>query len=339
MISKEMGKIFMKTMKEIAKMAGVSQSTVSRVINNNPNVNPEIKRKVLEYIRKYNYQPNRMARSLVKNKSFLIGIVLPELTNPYFPEILESLEEEANNYHYNIVLSITYGSLQREKEQIEMLLSRRVDGLIINPTDLSHVEHITKIKSILPTVICAQDLDGFDYVTVDHYLAGKIVAKYLINKGHINIGYIGYLKDKKLKGFYEEIIANNLNFNEDNYLVAPEEISDFTKSNEKKLLTKIIDNNITAVYTINDIIATKVINILIKNKMKVPDDVAVVGFDNTIICNLTNPPLTSIAQPTREIGRKSVDILIKKIEKTNSYTEYNLDQIFLPPRLVIRKST
>jgi len=339
MISKEMGKIFMKTMKEIAKMAGVSQSTVSRVINNNPNVNPEIKRKVLEYIRKYNYQPNRMARSLVKNKSFLIGIVLPELTNPYFPEILESLEEEANNYHYNIVLSITYGSLQREKEQIEMLLSRRVDGLIINPTDLSHVEHITKIKSILPTVICAQDLDGFDYVTVDHYLAGKIVAKYLINKGHINIGYIGYLKDKKLKGFYEEIIANNLNFNEDNYLVAPEEISDFTKSNEKKLLTKIIDNNITAVYTINDIIATKVINILIKNKMKVPDDVAVVGFDNTIICNLTNPPLTSIAQPTREIGRKSVDILIKKIEKTNSYTEYILDQIFLPPRLVIRKST
>ncbi|MDK2906452.1 MAG: LacI family transcriptional regulator [Petrotoga sp.] len=339
MILKEMGKIFMKTMKEIAKMAGVSQSTVSRVINNNPNVNPEIKRKVLEYIRKYNYQPNRMARSLVKNKSFLIGIVLPELTNPYFPEILESLEEEANYYHYNIVLSITYGSLQREKEQIEMLLSRRVDGLIINPTDLSHVEHITKIKSILPTVICAQDLDGFDYVTVDHYLAGKIVAKYLINKGHINIGYIGYLKDKKLKGFYEEIIANNLNFNEDNYLVAPEEISDFTKSSEKKLLTKIIDNNITAVYTINDIIATKVINILIKNKMKVPDDVAVVGFDNTIICNLTNPPLTSVAQPTREIGRKSVDILIKKIEKTNAHTEYNLDQIFLPPRLVIRKST
>jgi len=334
-----MGKILMKTMKEIAKMAGVSQSTVSRVINNNPNVNPEIKRKVLEYIRKYNYQPNRMARSLVKNKSFLIGIVLPELTNPYFPEILESLEEEANYYNYNIVLSITYGSLQREKEQIEMLLSRRVDGLIINPTDLSHVEHITKIKSIIPTVICAQDLDGFDYVTVDHYLAGKIVAKYLINKGHINIGYIGYLKDKKLKGFYEEIIANNLNFNEDNYLVAPEEISDFTKSSEKKLLTKIIDKNITAVYTINDIIATKVINILIKNKMKVPDDVAVVGFDNTIICNLTNPPLTSVAQPTREIGRKSVDILVKKIEKTNLHNDNNLDQIFLPPRLVIRKST
>jgi len=334
-----MGKILMKTMKEIAKMAGVSQSTVSRVINNNPNVNPEIKRKVLEYIRKYNYQPNRMARSLVKNKSFLIGIVLPELTNPYFPEILESLEEEANYYNYNIVLSITYGSLQREKEQIEMLLSRRVDGLIINPTDLSHGEHITKIKSIIPTVICAQDLDGFDYVTVDHYLAGKIVAKYLINKGHINIGYIGYLKDKKLKGFYEEIIANNLNFNEDNYLVAPEEISDFTKSSEKKLLTKIIDKNITAVYTINDIIATKVINILIKNKMKVPDDVAVVGFDNTIICNLTNPPLTSVAQPTREIGRKSVDILVKKIEKTNLHNDNNLDQIFLPPRLVIRKST
>jgi len=329
----------MKTMKEIAKMAGVSQSTVSRVINNNPNVNPEIKRKVLEYIRKYNYQPNRTAMSLVKNKSFLIGVVLPELTNPYFPQILESLEEETNYHNYNIVLSITYGSLQREKEQLEMLLSRRVDGLIINPTDLSHVDHIKKIKSTIPTVICAQDLDGFDYVTVDHYLAGKIVAKYLINKGHINIGYIGYLKDKKLKGFYEEIIANNLSFNEDNCLITPEEIYDFKKISEKKLLTKIKDKNITAIYTINDIIATKVINAFIKNKIKVPEDIAVIGFDNTIICNLTNPPLTSIAQPTREIGRRSVDILVKKIEKTNSHDEHNLEQIFLPPRLVIRKSS
>lgn len=335
----------MKTMKEIAKLAGVSQATVSRVINNNPNVNPDIRKKVLEYIRKYNYQPNRIARSLVNNKSYLIGVVLPEISNPYFPEILESLEEEANRLQYNIVLAITNGSLQKEKEQIQMLLSRRVDGLIINPTDLTNIDHIKEIQKILPVVICAQDLDGFDFVSVDHYLAGKIVAKYFINKGHVNIGYVGYLKDKKFKGFYEEIKMNSIDFTDDNHLATPEDMlklsENDSKKQEERLLNKIQKKSITAIYTINDIMATKIMNLLQKNGLKVPKNVSIVGFDNTILCNLTNPPLTSVAQPTMEIGSKSIDILTKKIEdkKVEVENEDKLEQIFLPPRLVVRKST
>ena len=330
-------------MKEIAKLAGVSQSTVSRVINNNPNVNPEIRKKVLKYIKKYNYQPNRIARSLVNNKSYLIGVILPQISNPYFPQILESLEDEANKYQYNIVLAITYGNLQREKEQLAMLISRRVDGIIINPTKLSQTEHIKAIKDTLPVVVCAQDLEGFDYVTVDHYLAGKLVAKYLINKGHINIGYIGHLEDKKFKGFYEEIISNNLIFDESNHLMKPEEIynqqNNDTVTQQYELLSKIKNNNITAIYTINDIIATKLINLLQMHKIRVPQDVAIVGFDNTLICNLINPALTSVAQPTREIGQKSIEILIKKIEIENPQTSNIPEQVSLLPKLVERKST
>lgn len=329
----------MKTMKEIAKIAGVSQSTVSRVINNNPNVDPEIRKKVLEYVKRYNYKPNRVAQSLVSNKSFLIGIILPEISNPYFPEILEAIEEEANRYKYNIVLSTTNGNLQREKEQIEMLLSRRVDGLIINPTDLSNVEHIEKIKKILPVVICAQDLKDFDFVSVDHYLAGKIVAKYLINKGHINIGYIGYWKDKKFTGFYEEILYNGLKFDQRNHLMEPKQMYEFSEEDANELIKKIESHKISAIYTTNDIFATRILNNLQRHNIQVPKEVAVIGFDNTLLCNLTNPPLTSVAQPTMEIGSKCTDILIKKIEDKSSENEGKLEQIFLPPRLVVRKST
>lgn len=118
----------MATMDEIAKKAGVSQATVSRVINGNTSVNPALREKVMYWVRKLDYQPNATARSLVNNKSYLLGLIIPDISNPYFSEVVQSIEEEAENNGYNIILCNSNGSSTKEKKHIKTLLSRQVDG-------------------------------------------------------------------------------------------------------------------------------------------------------------------------------------------------------------------
>lgn len=193
------------TMKDIAQKVGVSQATVSRVISGNSSVNPEIKRAVMEWVRKLDYKPNLMAQSLVGNKSLLIGVIITDISNPFFSDIIKSVESEAAKYGYSIILCNTDDNLEKEKKYISILKSYNVDGILIVPSN-SGINVSKNLRNInIPTVVITQDIKGFSCISISHYKGGREVAKHLINMGYSKFIFVGE-EDEKYRGFKLSLI-------------------------------------------------------------------------------------------------------------------------------------
>lgn len=330
----------MATMEEIAKKAGVSQATVSRVINGNISVSSELREKVMFWVRKMDYQPNATARSLVNNKTNLIGVLVPDISNPYFSEVVQAIEEEAEKNGYNIILCNSTGNIAKEKKHIKTLQSRQVDGILMVPTD-QREPHIKKLKSSSkPIVVVTQILADVDSVAVDHVRGGFLAARHLIDLGHTSFGFIGGHDDVKFKGFLQGINASGLVFDKKNLIEstgwlqlsnhnAYNKVKEYLKKNKGKVLA-------TAFFAYNDLAAFGVIQALEDYGYKIPEDIAVMGFDNTSLATVSRPALTSISQPTQSIGRMAIDLLIKRIS-SNQKNEGS--EILLEPRLIIRETT
>lgn len=330
----------MATMEEIANKAGVSQATVSRVINGNDSVNPVLREKVMAWVRKLDYQPNATARSLVQNKSNLLGVIIPDISNPYFSEVVQAIEEEAERNGYNIILCNSTGSSIKEKKHIKTLFSRQIDGLLIAPTDQkeSYLNKISKEK--IPVVVVTQEIKDFDSVAVNHFRGGIMAASHLIDLGHTNVGYIGSIEDEKFKGFLSEIERNGLNIN-DNNVIESEGWMQLSTHDSYNKVVKYLDNNkkklaATAFFANNDLAAFGAMQAFEEFGFSVPDEIAIIGFDNTSIAAVVRPGLSSIAQPTTSIGKLAVEILLKRI---NGIEQSKKADIILEPRLVIRESS
>jgi len=324
------------TMKDVAKKAGVSQATVSRVINNHPSVSPERRRIVMEWILKLDYQPNAIAQSLVKNRSYLIGIIIPDISNPYFSEIIQSVEDTAEHYGYRILLSNTGGNILKEMSSIEIFLRQGVDGILISPIDIK-APHLIKLKKKnLPVVFVSQISPYFDSIAVDHARGGAIVADHFVDLGHTNVAFIGHEKDSKLEGFKRRLLERGLEFNENNLIRIEGGFKSYYETfyQLKKLLSKNL--KFTAIFACNDVTAFAVMEILEEYGLRVGKDIALVGFDNTFITLLTKPSLTSVSQPTKEIGRGALEILLKRI---TGNLKGDPISITLEPKLIVRESS
>jgi LacI family transcriptional regulator len=322
-------------MKEIAKMVGVSQSTVSRVISGSSSVSPEIKMKVMECVRKLDYQPNVIAQSLVGSKSLLIGVIIRDISNPFFSDVIKAVESEASKYGYSIILCNTDGNSEKEKKYVGILKSYKADGILIVPSNIKEKHFMSLRNSEIPVVVITQDIPGFSCVSISHYSAGMEVAKHLINMGYSRFVFVGVEEDEKAKGFKEEIknsgfdVNTNLFFtNDEQYDAANACLKDFIISNS--------NSQGIGIFAKNDIEALIVLHFLKEMKLKVPENVALVGFDNTFVSKEISPSLTSVAQPIEEIGKLSVQLLIDKICKKDNIDEKH---IILEPRLVVRESS
>ena len=328
------------TMKDIARRAGVSQATVSRVLSGTAAVSPAKKALVMEWVRRLDFEPNQSARSLAAKRSYLIGVMLPDLVNPYFSEILSHIERAAARSGYNVILANSEGSLIREREIFKSLKARQVDGFLaglVSP-DSPVLNEIRKQQ--VRTVVVTQDYKGIDCVSVSHFQGGKLVAEHFLESGIEEFAFFGREGDEKSQGFRDTLL--NAGTSEENIKVIDNEVWWLSMFNRglhrvKEYLASRKTDRRLGIMAVNDPFALAVVHAGQELGIRIPKEMAVVGFDDTFICVNTRPTLSSVSQPTEEIGRLAVDILLKRIESdAGGETDRH---VCLEPRLVHRETS
>ncbi len=329
------------TIKDVAKMAGVSISTVSRVINNSKPVSNDIRDRVLAVIKDTNYVPNPVARSLVLKKSNFIGVIVPNISNYKIGEILNGIEEVGKMYDYDILLCNSYGELEEEIKYINLLKNKQVAGILIVSWNLKK-EVVDLINgSGIPSVFVSKNAKEYDVfsVGIDHLRAGYDVGNYLLDKNNEDIvmvspEYNSYTMNSFIidgvKRAYKErekpFDERKINYIKESFVSAYEFMTEYINQN-----AKLPD----AVFATTDEMAAGILNALVDNGKKVPEEISVVGYDNTKISSVIRPALTTVEQPLYDIGAISIRVLIKKVEGSD-IKEKN---ITLPHKIVERQST
>lgn len=332
------------TIYDIAKEAGVSASTVSRVLTNSANVRKEKKERVQALIDKYNFKPNALAKGLSDTKSHLIGIVSADVRNPFYAALYVACENAARQRGYNVLLCNSLGEGTREIEQLHMLKQQRVDAIIQiggrvddDVTDKTFSKEVTDIVSTIPMVVSGK-IEGVKCysVVIDAKEASTLLTQHLLQLGHRKIALVGGRLDvfsTKIKyDTYKEILEkNNIEFREE-YIVNGRYDSETGYSGVKKLLG--LKEIPTAIIAINDFAAAGVVRGLTELGFKVPEDISVVSYDNTYIADLLTPKLTSIDYDYETFGKKLIDVAIKAAEG-EEVSSINP----ITPHLVVRESS
>lgn len=330
----------MATTYDIAKKAGVSQATVSRVLNGSSSVSAETKQKVMEWVRKLEYTPNRIARSLSQKRSNLLGIIFPDVANPYFMQVLKAIEQEADLNGYNIILCDSRGNLQKEKQCINMLRSHQVDGILLVPVSREASHRNIPKQCETPVVSITQDVESLDSIRVSHTRGGALAANHLLELGHTRIAFIGVKNDEKCQGLRETLTKRGVPLYDEHVITLEQGWDASGSSDVRSALHAYLKQQgtlaVTALFAINDFVAFIAVHILQEHGYGVPEDIAVIGFDNTFLAYEARPQLTSVAQPVTEITRLAMDRLLERM------SDRSIDQplkIVLEPTLVVREST
>jgi len=321
------------TMTELAKLAGVSQPTVSRVLNGNTSVNPEVAKKVMACAKKYNYQPNMIARSLNGSKTCLLAVIVPNIANPFFADIIQRIENEAGKSGYSILIFNSDYNQEKERKYLALLQQYRVDGLLLAPvhTDEESIRPFRKLT--IPWMIITNRVENVDSVYISHEKAGKMVAGHMISIGVEKYVFIGKKSDKKFIGFEKGLTDGNVN--------TREALTVFWEKDREKMLELMVEYlkeipERAGIFTTNDMDALVVMNALMGAGIAIPQKAALVGFDNTFISKQVLPGITSVNQPIDEMCTFAVNNLLKQIqgEKQDKiqYTELTAD-------LMIRESS
>jgi len=327
------------TIKDIAAQADVSTTTVSRVLNNKPDVSDTTKAKVKKIMDELNYQPNNIARGLVMKKTKTIGLIIPDISNPFFPEIVKGVEHRAKELGYSVIICDTDNQIKEEKSSIELLLGKQVDGMITS-LSIESAEEFDDFKMInFPVVQLDRNVPGLDYpkVSINNELSAYKAAKYLTSLGHKKIAHVtGELKTKtaqdRLKGFKEALKANGIEV-EERYIIE----GDYSQESGYDAFAKIakMDNRPTAVFFANDLMAIGAYEAAAKYNINIPNDISVIGHDGISIASVVQPRLTTMIQPKNKLGRIAAEVLIDMIEGR----EKNPEDVILATELIKRKST
>ena len=322
--------------KDVAKRAEVSTATVSRVINEQY-VSPDLKKRVVEAIDELGYRPDYYARGLRTNRTFTIGMVLPDISNPHFPLIFRGAEDELRKHNVNLLMANSDGNSKYELEAIRMLFSKHIDGLLfISSGHNSDIEREI-VGSNVPTVFVGRKWAGkFSSVTTDNNQAMKAMLDYLFSNGHRNFLYLG--GPENISSASERTRATTNFIESKSGVDAIFSHGSFTyESGYERTLTMLSGERgrFDAIVCANDLIAYGAIDACKQMGIRIPDDVSVTGFDDSFTAEHFSPSLTTVALPTFEMGRRAAEILSQFID--NSRTRKV--EIVLSGSVVIRNST
>jgi LacI family transcriptional regulator len=327
------------TIYDVAREANVSMATVSRVVNGNPNVKPTTRKKVLEAIDRLGYRPNAVARGLASKKTTTVGVIIPDISSIFYSELARGIEDIATMYKYNIILSNSDQNKQKEFHLLNTMLGKQVDGIVFMGGHITE-EHVAEFeKSPVPIVLAAsiEDSSTIPSVTIEYNKAANDAVTALIEKGHRNIAFVtGPIEEqvgmRKLEGYKAALEASNIPF--EGELVIE---GDFTYESGIEAMNKIIEMEVkpTAVFVSTDEMALGVIHGATDHGIQIPEDIEVIGFDNTRLATMVRPRLTTVVQPMYDIGAVAMRLLTKYMNKEN--VEDHI--VVLPHRIEFRQST
>ncbi|MFJ5670135.1 catabolite control protein A [Bacillus safensis] len=328
------------TIYDVAREANVSMATVSRVVNGNPNVKPTTRKKVLEAIDRLGYRPNAVARGLASKKTTTVGVIIPDISSIFYSELARGIEDIATMYKYNIILSNSDQNTDKELHLLNTMLGKQVDGIVFmggNITDV-HVEEFK--RSPVPIVLAAsvEEQAQTPSVNINYEQAIYDSVQLLVEKGHKRIAFVsGPMSEpinsvRKLAGYKRALEEAGIAF--DNSLVAE---GDYSYDSGIETLAHLLEQSDkpTAVIAATDEMALGVIHGAQDRGVSIPEDLEVIGFDNTRLSLMVRPQLTTVVQPTYDIGAVAMRLLTKLMNK-----EQVDDQIVeLPHRIEERQST
>ncbi|MHB1453746.1 MAG: LacI family DNA-binding transcriptional regulator [Saccharofermentanales bacterium] len=313
------------TIREVAKIAGVSVSTVSRVLNDMPDVNAETKKRVTKVIDEHGYVPNFNARTLKQSRTNIICIVVKGIQNPFFAPIVEGIQFEIDKTIYIPLVHYIDESDDEVKTAATLVTEKKALGIIfLGGTPSSKAKAISKLK--VPCVLATMSAQGLEIknassVCVDDFRSAKMAIDYLIDNGHKRIAIVGGLrlgKDNiwnRYTGAKASFAEHGLEFDEDLYID-----SKFTFEDAYAVTTKALtkgQKKFTAIFAMSDIMAIGATKAIYDRRMKVPEDISVIGFDGTKMANYYNPTITTVRQPSEEIARRSAELIIQNIKGEN----------------------
>ncbi|KKE77866.1 LacI family transcriptional regulator [Bacilli bacterium] len=331
------------TIKDVAKEAGVSSSTVSRVISDSPMISERTKRKVRQIMDDMGFHINENARNLVRQSTNTIGIVMKSsasesLHDPFFPEVLRGISSWCHKQDFSI--SLTTGESEEAifQDVVKMVRGKKVDGIIVSYSKQDDKVVPYLMECGIPFVVIGKPLDGMSeitYIDNDNVKAAREASEYLIERGHDKIGYIGMslefeMAKYRLQGFKEAVLLNQVDIS-DEYIKNPAS-PDLIRNAVNELMD--LDMPPTGIVIIDDLSALNALTILREKDIKVPDDVSVISFNNTVIANFSNPKLTSIDTQIFQLGYESARCLIEEIKDPSLFKK----SIIIPTNIVERES-
>jgi LacI family transcriptional regulator len=328
------------TIKDIAKRAGVSYATVSRALNNHPEINIETRKKIARIAAEIGYQPNAIARGLVKKETKTIGLLIPDITNPFFPEVARGIEDAANETGYTIFLCNTNWKQEREEHYLNVLRQKQVDGVIIAPAS-ERPEHLKKVighgtKNMV--FISRANLASVTSVLIDNVRGGRLAVEYLIAKGYHRIAFVGGLTDtssnqERFQGYKEALEAAGLQLNPA-YIVG----GDFKRESGHQATEALLklEPRPDAIFAANDLLALGAIQALREQGLRIPEAMAVIGFDDIEFASLPEIQLTTVTQPKYDMGKLALQTLMSQIKGDERMVAR---KIMLEPALICRKTT
>ena len=330
------------TQADVARMAGVSRATVSYVLNDRLDgrirITPETRRKVLQAAEELGYAPNALAVSLRSGASRMIGFLMPWLHNPHYWDILQGAEDEIAERGYHLVLETANLDPKRERRAIQSLFQGRLDGLILIPTFIERFsEEIQLLAERRSAVVLLKPNEDTDWVFPDIRDGYEVLMDHLLSLGHRRIAFVNGVLRRRIYQLREVVYREKMA--EAGLTVDPALLCYCgPRAQDAYLETRALldlDDPPSAISTVNDLLAIGALRAIHERGLRVPDDVALAGFDDSVFAEQLYPPLTTVRMPARELGRRAVELLFARLENPKC----DLMQELIPMGLVIRQST
>ena len=321
------------TMTDVAKRAGVSPATVSRVLNGNASVAEATRRRVLKAVKELNYQPNRLASALVTKKTRALGLLLPDVGNPFFAEVARAVEREAARMGYSVLVCNTDDRPEAEERYLSDLRQRGVDGIVAAPSFEGGASLAAALESGYPICFLARDLPTLPAtcVKVDDFRGGYMAARHLVELGHRRVAMVSEPESvpsthDRVRGYREALRETGI---DDRLVLYAAETS--IRAGIEAAGGLAGAGRPTAVFCANDILAIGVMHALRREGVEVPRDVSLVGFDGTVLASVVDPTLTTVAQPIDRMAKAAVEAVVAAIDGAKEGTQRIVFQPVLRP--------
>ena len=329
------------SLKDLAEELGVSISTVSRALKNHPDISRELTTKIQLLARERNYTPNPLAMGLLRQQTKMIGVIVPDIVTHFYASIISGIEQVAHEHDYYIVIASSSESQKKERESVENLMKTRVEGLIVclsqETNDYGHFERL--IENEIPLVFFDRVPESLNAPTVlvDGKEAAENVTHHFYENGRKRIAYISgpaqlNISQNRKEGYLEGLKKCGLDFNPELLVECNLSASDAALATQKLLQLKNIPD---AIFGINDTVAFAAMKEIKKHGLKIPEDIALVGFTDEFHSTVVDPALTSVTHPTLIMGQEAARLFFNSIEKGSSYHE----KVILHTELVVRESS